>query len=204
MLANVTVADVFRPCERKLAWLYDAALIIGGSFLIGLCAQLAIPIGPVPITAQTFAVLMIGALFGNWRGSLCVLMYIIEGLAGLPVFALGRSGFAVMLSPTGGYLVGFIAAAYVTGLLAQSRWDRRFTTTVLAMTLGSTVMYAFGLSWLCCLMGFSSTVLSVGLYPFIVGDILKIVLAAVVLPAGWKLLGMLNLSVGNNSSRSNH
>jgi biotin transporter BioY len=204
MLANVTVADVFRPCEKKLAWLYDATLIVGGSFLIGLCAHLAIPIGPVPITAQTFAVLMIGALFGNRRGSLCVLMYIVEGLAGLPVFALGRSGFAVLLSPTGGYLAGFVAAAYVTGLLAQSRWDRRFTTTVLAMTLGSIVMYAFGLSWLCCLMGFSGTVLSVGLYPFIVGDILKIVLAAVVLPAGWKLLEMLNLSVGSNSSQNNH
>ncbi len=204
MLANVTVADVFRPCGEKLAWLYDATLIIGGSFLIGLCAQLAIPLWPVPITAQTFAVLMIGALFGSRRGSLCVLVYVLEGLAGLPVFALGRSGFAVLLSPTGGYLVGFVAAAYITGALAQSRWDRRFTTTVLAMTLGSAGMYAFGLAWLCCLMGVNRTVLTVGLYPFIVGDILKIVLAAVVLPAGWKLLGMPNLSAGNNSGQSGH
>lgn len=202
MLANVTLADVFRPCERKLAWVYDAALIVGGSLFIGLCAQLAIHVGPVPITAQTFAVLMTGALLGRQRGSLCVLAYIIEGLAGLPVFALGRSGFAVLLSPTGGYLVGFVAAAYVTGLLAQNRWDRRFTTTVLAMTLGSAVMYTFGLGWLCCLMGINRTVLTVGLYPFIVGDILKIVLAAVVLPAGWKLLGMLNLSAGDSSGQS--
>jgi biotin transporter BioY len=204
MLTNVTVADVFRPCGRKLAWLYDATLIIGGSFLIGLCAQLAIPISPVPITAQTFAVLMAGALLGSQRGSLCVLMYIIEGLAGLPVFALGRSGFAVLLGSTGGFLIGFVTAAYVTGLLAQNQWDRRFTTTVLAMTLGSAVMYAFGLGCLCCLMGFSSTVLSVGLYPFIVGDILKIVLAAVVLPAGWKLLRILNFSAGNNSGQGNY
>jgi biotin transporter BioY len=204
MLVNVTVADVFRPCEKKLAWLYDAALIVGGSFLIGLCAQLAIPVGPVPITAQTFAVLMTGALFGSQRGGLCVLAYIIEGLAGLPVFAFGRSGFAVLLSPTGGYLVGFVAAAYVTGLLAQNQWDRRFTTTVLAMTLGSIVMYVFSLSWLCCLMGFNKTVLAIGLYPFIVGDVLKIVLAAVVLPTGWKLLGMLNLLAGNSSGQSSN
>ncbi len=204
MLANVTLADVFRPCEKKLAWVYDATLIVGGSLLIGLCAQLAIPVGPVPITAQTFAVLMAGALFGSRRGSLCVLTYIIEGLAGLPVFALGRSGFAVLLSPTGGYLVGFVAAAYVTGLLAQNRWDRRFTTTILAMTFGSAVMYSFSLGWLCCLMGVNRTVLTVGLYPFIVGDILKIVLAAVVLPTGWKLLGMLNLSAGDGIGQSGH
>lgn len=202
MLANVTVADVFRPYGKKLAWLYDATLIIGGSFLIGLCAQLAIPLGPVPITAQTFAVLTIGALFGSRRGSLCILAYIIEGLVGLPVFALGRSGFAVLLSPTGGYLVGFVAAAYVTGLLAQNRWDRRFTTTVLAMAFGNAVIHAFGLAWLCCLMGVDRTVLTVGFYPFIVGDILKIALAAVALPAGWKLLTVLNLSAGKNSSRS--
>jgi len=200
MLADVTLADVFRPCGKKLAWFYDAALIVGGSFLIGLCAQIAIPIRPVPITLQTFAVLMTGLLLGRRRGSLCVLTYIIEGLAGLPVFAFGRSGVAVLFSPTGGYLVGFVAAAYVTGLLAQNRWDRRFVTTILAMTLGSVVMYVFGLSWLCCLMGVNRTVLAVGLYPFIVGDILKIVLAAVVLPAGWKLLGMLNFSAGDNNS----
>jgi biotin transport system substrate-specific component len=199
MLADVTLADVFRPCGKKLAWVYDATLIVGGSLLIGLCAQIAIPIGAVPITAQTFAVLMTGALFGRRRGSLCILTYLIEGLAGLPVFALGRSGFAVLLSPRGGFLVGFVAAAYVTGLLAQNRWDRRFITTVLAMTLGSAAMYAFGLGWLCCLMGVNRAVLAVGLYPFIVGDILKIVLAAVVLPAGWKLLRMPNLSAGDSS-----
>ena len=204
MLANVTVADVFRPCGKKLAWLYDATLIIGGSFLIGLCAQLAIPLWPVPITAQTFAVLLTGALLGSRRGSLCVLAYVLEGLAGLPVFALGRSGFAVLLSPTGGYLVGFVAAAYVTGLLAEKGWDRRVGTTILAMVFGNAVIHAFGLAWLCCLMGVNRTVLTVGLYPFIVGDILKIVLAAVTLPAGWKLLGMLNLSAGNNSGRSGH
>ena len=173
MLANVTVADVFRPCERKLAGLYDIALIFGGSLLIALCAQIAIG-WPVPFTGQTFAVLLTGALLGSRRGVLSVLVYLAEGVAGLPVFSMGRSGFVMLLGPTGGYLVGFVAAAYVTGLLAEKGWDRRVGTTILAMVFGNAVIHAFGLAWLCCLMGVNRTVLTVGLYPFIVGDILKI------------------------------
>jgi len=189
MLVNATVADLLRPCERRSAVLYDIALVIGGSLLISLCAQVKIllPFSPVPITAQTFAVLMIGMLLGSRRGSLCVLMYIIQGVAGPPVFAMG-GGFAVLIGPTGGYLVGFIPAAYITGLLAQKGWDRRIGTTVLAMVLGNIVIYAFGLLWLCCLTGISRTVPAVGLYPFVVGDLLKIALAAAFLPSGWKLL----------------
>lgn len=192
MLANVTMAGVFRPCEKNRAGFYDVALVIGGSLLIGLCAQVAVPLGfsPVPVTGQTFAVLMIGALFGARRGSLAVLAYIIEGAAGLPVFSMGRGGLPMLFGPTGGYLVGFVAAAYITGLLAQVGWDRRVGTTVLAMVLGNGVIYAFGLLWLCCLMGVNKAVLVVGLYPFIVGDFLKIGLAAMLLPAGWKLLAL--------------
>jgi len=203
MLANVTMAGVFRPCEKSRAGFYDVVLIIGGSLLIGLCAQVAIPLGfsPVPVTGQTFAVLMIGALFGARRGGLAVLAYIIEGAAGLPVFALGRAGLAVLLSPTGGYLVGFVAAAYITGLLAERGWDRRVGTTVLAMVLGNAGIYAFGLVWLCCLFGINKLVLVVGLYPFIVGDFLKIALAAILLPSGWRLLKMINLPTKENNQR---
>lgn len=188
MLTNVTYATVLRPSKKVYAGLYDIALIIGGSLMIALCAQLAIG-WPVPITGQTFAVLMIGALFGAKRGSLCILTYIVEGSVGLPVFAHGRSGFAILLGPTGGYLVGFIAAAYIMGLLAERGWDRRAGTTVLAMVFGNTAIYAFGLLWLYCLMRINKTVLTMGLYPFIIGDLLKISLAAVLLPSGWKLLG---------------
>jgi len=186
---NATYADVLRPCDKKLAGFYDAGLIVCGSLLIGLCAQIAVwfPFSLVPVTGQTFAVLMIGALLGRRRGSLAVIAYIIEGTAGLPVFALGRSGFAVLAGPTGGYLVGFIAAAWVTGWLAEKGWDRRVWTTVLAMLLGSVCIYAFGLLWLSCLVGIKKAP-ALGLYPFIVGDILKIILAAMVLPLGWKLL----------------
>ena len=156
--------------------------------LIGLCAQIKIqPFGPVPITGQTFAVLMIGALLGARRGSMAVLAYLAQGVAGLPVFAV-VSGPLALLGPTGGYLVGFVPAAYVTGFLAERGWDRRFGTTVLAMALGNIIIYAFGLAQLSLLTGLSKTVLTAGLLPFIPGDILKMVLAAILLPSAWKLL----------------
>ncbi|MHC4119532.1 MAG: biotin transporter BioY [Planctomycetota bacterium] len=189
MLANITVADLLRPCEKRRAGFYDFTMIVAGSLLIGLCAQIKIhPFGPVPITGQTFAVLMIGALLGARRGSLAVLAYLAQGLAGLPVFAV-VSGPLAFFGPTGGYLAGFVPAAYVTGLLAEKGWDRQIGTTVLAMALGNVVIYAFGLLWLCCLIGVSKTVLTTGLLPFLGGDILKIVLVAILLPSAWKLLG---------------
>jgi len=200
MLTNTTVADVLRPCRIWRAGFYDIALIIGGSLVIALSARVAIG-WPVPVTGQTFAVLMIAALLGSRRGCFAVLAYITEGAAGLPVFAHGRAGFAVLLEPTGGYLVGFIAAACIVGLLAEKGWDRRIRTTVLAMVFGNIVIYAFGLLWLCCLMGVNRTVLTAGLYPFILGDLLKIALAAILLPSGWKLLGYVGLPPKENKHR---
>ena len=190
MLTNATLADLLRPSEKKLAGFYDVTLIIAGSLLIGLCAHVKVwlPFSPVPVTGQTFAVLMIGSLLGARRGCLAVLAYIIEGAAGLPVFAVG-AGPAVLIGPTGGYLFGFIPAVYITGRLAEMGWDRRIGTTVLAMVLGNLAIYTFGMFWLCCLTGFSTMVLTLGLYPFIVGDLAKIILAAILLPSGWKLLG---------------
>jgi len=189
MLTNVTYATFLRPSKRAYAGLYDVALIVGGSLLIALCAQVRIvlPFSPVPITGQTFAVLMIGALFGTWRGSLSVFLYIIIGMVGLPVFAMGV-GFAALKGFTGGYLIGFVPAAYIVGILAERGWDRRMGSTLLAMAFGNMAIYAFGLLWLCCLMGVNKSVLTMGLYPFIVGDLLKISLAAVLLPSGWKFL----------------
>jgi biotin transporter BioY len=193
MLTNATMAGLLRPSDKRLAGFYDVALIIAGSLLIALCAQAKIwlPKNPVPVTGQTFAVLMIGALFGARRGCFTVIAYITAGLAGLPVFALG-GGLAVLRGFTGGYLVGFVAAAYIVGLLAEKEWDRRVWTTILAMLLGNIVIYTFGLLWLSCLPGINN-ILQVGLYPFIIGDLLKIALAAALLPSGWKLLRILNL-----------
>lgn len=193
MIARMTVADVVRPSERGLARLYDAAVIIGGSIVIALCAQIAVG-GPVPVTGQTFAVLMVAALLGSRRAVLCVLAYLAEGLAGLPVFAQGGAGLGVLLGPRGGFLVGFLAVAYVVGTLAERGWDRRPATTVLAMVLGEVGLYACGLMWLSCLayifarpLG-GQSVLAIGLYPFLPGDAVKIALAAVLLPTGWKMI----------------
>jgi biotin transport system substrate-specific component len=188
MLTSATYADVLRPSKKRYAGLYDVISIIGGSLLIGLCAHVRffLPFSPVPVTGQTFAVLMIGALLGARRGCVCVLVYIMEGVVGLPVFATGV-GSAVLRGLTGGYIVGFIPAAYVVGLLAEKGWDRRIGTTVMAMALGNAVIYTFGAVWLSCLPSVDNVLLR-GVYPFIVGDLLKIALAAVLLPSGWKLL----------------
>ncbi len=185
-------ADLLRPTVRRTALLYDAALVLGGSLLIALSAQVAIPLpfSPVPVTGQTLAVLLVGALLGSRRGALAVVAYIAQGLAGLPVFAGGAAGLARLFGPTGGYLVGFVAAAFLVGLLAERGWDRRFGTTVAAMTLGNVVIYAVGATWLAVFVGGLPQAWSMGVLPFLPGDAVKIVLAAVVLPGGWKLLGM--------------
>ena len=189
MLKIVTVADVWRPSEKTQAFLYDILLIFGGSLFIALFAQMKflLPFSRVPVTGQTFAILMIGALLGAKRGSLTVLIYITEGLVGLPVFAMG-SGLLVLRGFTGGYIIGFIFAAYIVGLLAEKGWDRRVWTTVLTMVIGNVIIYAFGLAWLTRVPTVKSVFFE-GLYPFIPGDLIKITLAAILLPSGWKLLG---------------
>lgn len=193
MIATLTVADLIRPSRKTWAGLYDVALVAAGSVVIALCTQVAVGF-PVPVTGQTFAVLMIGALLGSRRGAASVVAYIAQGAMGLPVFAHGKAGAAVLLGPTGGYLIGFVAAAFLVGALAERGWDRRIGTTLLAMALGNVVLYTGGLLWLTCLMHLfgqslgTGGVLSIGLFPFLAGDLVKICLAAALLPAGWKLI----------------
>ena len=186
----ITYADVLRPSIKKQVLLYDITLVAGGSLFIALLSQISfhLPFTPVPITGQTLGVLLTGALLGRNRGALAVLAYLSEGIAGLPVFAGGAAGLPYVLGPTGGYLFGFIGGAYITGLLAEKGWDRKIGTTILAMMLGSFIIFAVGLLWLAVYSGFDR-VLAVGLFPFIPGDIIKIALAAVLLPSGWKLIG---------------
>lgn len=185
-----TYADILRPRARRLAWLYDLTVVMGGSLLVALSARLAfhLPFSPVPVTAQTLAVLLVGALLGSVRGGISMLLYLAQGMAGLPVFAAGGAGVAYFLGPTGGYLLGFVAGATLTGLLAERGWDRRIGTTMAAMLLGTAAIYAAGLAWL-ALFTRADNVLVTGLYPFIPGAVVKIVTAAVLLPQGWKLLG---------------
>lgn len=185
----MTYAEVLRPSVRRYALLYDVALIVGGSLFIALSAQVAIPLpfSPVPVTGQTLAVPLIGALLGSRRGGLSLLAYLAEGALGLPVFAGGTAGLARLMGPTGGYLVGFVPAAFLTGLLAERGWDRQVRTTLLAMFLGNVAIYALGLLWLARFVG-GERVLASGLLPFIPGDLLKLILATMFLPPGWKLL----------------
>lgn len=188
VLADVAVPRPWRESAvPRLA--ANIALIVAGSLLTALAAQVSIPLPftPVPITGQTFAVLLVGAVLGSRRGAASMALYVAEGLAGLPVFAGGKAGLAVLLGPTGGYLLGFIVAAFVTGWLAERGWDRRPLTTALAMVLGNVVIYLFGVSWLAAFVGIERAPL-LGMVPFIPGDILKIVLATVALPGAWWLV----------------
>jgi biotin transport system substrate-specific component len=168
----------------------EALLVVGGSLLIALSAQVAIPLpfSPVPVTGQTLAVLLVGALLGCRRGASSLLVYLAEGVVGLPVFAGGGSGLLWLLGPTGGYLVGFIAAAWLVGWLCQRGWDRRAGTAALAMVLGNAVLYLCGLCWLARFVG-TERVLALGLLPFVPGDLIKVALAALALPAGWRVFG---------------
>jgi biotin transport system substrate-specific component len=188
-----TVANVFRPNARASAFIYDAIVVIFGSLLVGLSAHISfyLPFSPVPITGQTFAVLMLGVLFGSRRGGLTMLAYLAEGLIGFPVFTSGV-GLAALLGPTGGYLVGFMPAAYLVGRLAEKGWDRRILTTIAAMVIGDAVLLTFGFVWLAILTDVK-TALVAGLVVFIPGDFLKVMTAAVILPTGWKLLARLNM-----------
>jgi biotin transport system substrate-specific component len=185
----MTAISTFRPAEARRAWLYDASCIMAGSLFVALSAQVAfrLPFSPVPVTGQTLAALLVGAVFGSALGSLALLAYLAEGLIGIPVFAGGAVGLVRLLGPTGGYLVGLVAAAFLTGWLAERRWDRRPITTALAMLAGNAVVYAFGLAWLSRFVG-PDHVLAAGLLPFIPGDLVKVALAAGLLPLAWKLI----------------
>jgi biotin transporter BioY len=168
----------------------DVTLILGGSLLVTLAAHVEIPLEPVPITGQTFAVLLVGALVGSARGALSLAAYLVEGMAGLPVFAGGVGGVSHIVGPSGGYLVGFVVAALVVGWLCERGWDRRLVTAALAMLAGNTVIYLFGLAWLGRFVS-PDQVLALGLIPFIPGDVVKLALAALALPGGWALVNRL-------------
>jgi len=169
----------------------DALLVLAGTALIAAAAQISIPLPftPVPITGQTFAVLLVGASLGAASGLAATLLYVVLGIAGAPVYAGQSHGWAVLTGPTGGYLVGCILAAAVAGRLAERRWDRRFSSAIGAMLTGNALVYAVGLPWLAVSLGTNlDRTLELGLYPFVLGDLLKLYLAAALLPGAWRLL----------------
>ena len=173
----------------RTGFLWDVALVVGFACLTAVCAQVSFWIGMVPVSGQTFGVLLAGALLGSRRGALSQLSYLAVGATGIPYwFALGGPpGIARLAGPTGGYLIGFVAAAFIIGWLAERGWGRRVWTAILAMIAGSVVIYIFGLSWLAHFVP-EGTLLQAGLYPFVIGDLVKIAAAALVVPSGWLLL----------------
>jgi biotin transport system substrate-specific component len=168
----------------------DIFLIIAGSLLIAALAQIEIllPFTPVPITGQTFGVLLIGAALGSKRGVAALLLYITEGALGLPFFAGGGSGFGILTGATAGYLVGFVAAAYVIGLLAERGLERSVRTSIIPFLAGTIVIYICGVAWLAILLGGLGKAIVAGVLPFLAGDAIKLIAAALVLPAAWKLV----------------
>ena len=173
-----------------LDWTRSVALVVAFSLLTALAAQVVVPLPwtPVPLTGQTFAVLLTGALLGSRLGALAMAAYLLEGALGLPFFRAGAGGAAHFFGPTGGYLFAFPAAAYVTGLLAERGWDRRYLSAAAAMALGSLVILAGGWAWLTVLFRTAGEAFRLGVAPFLLGDIVKIALAAAALPAGWAIL----------------
>ena len=189
--AQPTLATTLWPARGGAALARGLVLAVGGTLLLTLSAKIQVPFWPVPMTMQTFAVLVIGMAYG-WRlAAATLVLYLAEGAAGMPVFAGTPEkgiGLAYMAGSTGGYLVGFVLAATLIGWLAERGWDRRPVTTAIAMLLGNVVIYVPGLIWLATLIGAAKAV-QFGLMPFLLGDGLKLLLAAAALPLAWKLVG---------------
>lgn len=188
-----TLHDTLMPesLTGRAAWARGAIVVLVGSLLLTVSAKLSIPFLPVPMTLQTLVVLCLGMVLGPRLGAAAVLAYLAQGAMGLPVFAGTPEkgiGIAYMLQHTGGYLVGFVVAAFVVGLLAKRHWDRSMLTTIAAMLIGNAIIYAFGLLWLGTLIGWDKPVLALGMTPYLLGDLAKILIAAAVLPTLWKTL----------------
>jgi len=167
----------------------DLAMIVGGTAITALAAQVAIPLYPVPLTGQTFAVLLVGTVLGFSRGAISMALYVLLGAVGLPIFQDGASGFA--FGPTLGYLIGFVAAAAVTGFMAERGLDKKWYHVALTFVVGSATIYAFGLGWLSIFLGAVGapndivSTMAAGLFPFLFGDVVKALAAAALLPAAW-------------------
>jgi len=175
----------------------DVVAVVGFALLTAVAAQISIPLGftPVPLTGQTFAVLLAGGVLGSRRGGLSMLLYVALGAIGLPFYADGAGGWTAATGATAGYLVGFIVAAVVVGLMAEHGQDRKLSTSIPAFIAGTMIIYAVGAGWLAYDLGLPLTAaagepsaISLGVAPFLVGDVFKALLAGALLPAAWRFL----------------
>lgn len=187
------LADLI-PAEssRARAIARDVTLVVAVAALTALAAQVRVPLpfSPVPVTGQTFAVLLGAAALGPVRGAAAQALYVAVGLIGVPVFAEGASGVQVLFGATGGYLIGFVLSGAVVGALARRGMDRGVLGTVLAYVAGSLVIYAIGMPWLAVVAGVDAgAAFAMGVAPFLIGDAIKAVLAGALLPSAWRLTG---------------
>lgn len=192
--ANRVLSETFWPAEGAALWAKRAALVLAGVAIHVLAAKVAVPVwpSPVPITLGSLAVLGLGAAYGPRLGLATILVYMALGVFGWDVFA-GTSaelnGLDYMMGGTGGYLVGWVLATLVLGFAARRGWDRSVGLMALAMAIGTAVIYVPGVLWLGVLYGWDKPLLEWGLYPFLIGDALKLGIAALVVPGLWKLVG---------------
>lgn len=185
----VTLAGALWPEKAALSerLVRGVLLALLGSLLVAVAAQIQVPMYPVPMTMQPLAVLVIGAAYGSRLGAATLLLYMAEGAVGLPVFAGLKGGAAHLIGPTGGYIVGFVVAATTVGWFAERGWLRSVLLSIAAMTLGVALIYLFGAGWLATLIGFEKAIAG-GVLPFLLGDAVKVVLAALIVPGAWALV----------------
>ena len=189
---NKVLSDLFGATEGSMRLAKQAALVVLGIAVLAVAAKIKVPMWPVPITMGTFAVLSIGAAYGARLGLVTIFGYMLIGALGFDVFAgstAEKFGLEYMMGGTGGYLVGYVLATVLLGYLARLGWDRSAPKMALAMVLGNALIYIPGLIWLGMLFGWDKPILAWGLTPFLVGDVVKLVLAAALFPAIWKFVG---------------
>tara|TARA_B100000029_G_C17567140_1_gene955427 strand:- start:1723 stop:2280 length:558 start_codon:yes stop_codon:yes gene_type:complete len=183
-LKTTLVGTIWQSTGNSL--LKQVGLAVLGTILLAISAKVQVPFWPVPMTMQTFVVLVLGIAYGARLGLATGVLYMLEGIFGLPVFATG-SGYLYVIGPTGGYLFGFILAMGIIGWLAERRWDRSVPSIVGAMLIGEAIIFSVGIAWLASLIGIDRA-LQAGLYPFIAAEVFKIVLAAATIPLIWRRL----------------
>lgn len=190
------LADLIaRPSDRARALALDAGLVVAGAAIVAVLAQVEVPLQPVPITGQTLGVVVVGAALGARRGAAALLTYMLGGLAGLPVFAGFTGSFLAVAKPSFGFVIGFIAAAFVAGWFAERAWDRRPLLAFAGFVLASAIPFVFGIPYMAFILNVVGggaygigEILQFGLWPFIVGGLIKAAVAAIAIPATWALV----------------
>jgi biotin transport system substrate-specific component len=196
---NPNAATLRLAAFPRSTLLTDALLVLAGTGLVAGAAQISVklPFTPVPITGQTFAVVLVGGSLGAIRGTASLMLYLWLGVAGAPIYADQDSGWGVITGASGGYIVGFVLAAAITGFLAEHGWDKRVSSSIGAMLTGNVVVYLVGLPWLAVVLDTNlEQTLEYGLYPFVPGDTFKLYLAALALPAAWKVVRRIRSDTG--------